>query len=129
LGGEEFERRLGRFLLQSRAFGEIKDLIGPSAKMGGVPQQVNEHNLADWHTQTSHQLTEINHAINECLFEQFAEVYAHAAGTAYAELLTELRVGSGDSLVIATTNYDSLCEAALLDMDLLPDWGEVAQMP
>lgn len=126
LDGEEFERRLGRFLDQVQVFPKIESLLQPSLDFQGMQSRLDERTLREWHQQTDHHLTQITNLIHESLYEQFSSerVDLDAAAAAYGFLLRQLRISGTDSWVYATTNYDILGEYAIERLGLLPDWGE-----
>lgn len=127
LPGEKFEERLGTFLRQVQAFPSVADLIAQSMSLPDTPNDLKAQGVLDrWiKNLTSHQ-GEILELINESLYEQFANRYLNVDGAAkaYEILLAALEVKPKfNSLVVATTNYDPLAEAALQKLGYLPDWG------
>jgi hypothetical protein len=129
--GEEFEAQLGKFLRQVEAFGLIKDLLGPSVDfqdLGPALQTVRGTGVLEnqWHAPTTMHLRSIVNKIRESLYEQFAEktVDFIRANDAYRALFQLLDLGPGQRLVYATTNYDTIAEAALKEYGRLPDWGQ-----
>jgi hypothetical protein len=130
--GEEFERRLGDFLRAVDAFKSVGELLGPltSIEPSRRPQG-NEAEWREWHFALSFQLDEIVKVIYETLYEMFgAPTFDPGlAQQAYGALLSTLRIGLGSRWVYATTNYDTIGEAAIASNGGLPDSGEVQQAP
>ncbi len=130
--GEEFERRLGDFLRSVDAFKSVGELLGPltSIEPSRRPQG-NEAEWRDWHSALSFQLDEIVKVIYETLYEMFGapSFDPGLAQHAYGALLSTLGIGPGSLWVYATTNYDTIGEAAIASNGGLPDSGEVQQSP
>jgi hypothetical protein len=130
LDGPEFERRLGRFLRQVPAFAQISGMLKPSLSFQETGQVIAEQPLLRWHARTMLHLSEISDLVQESLYEGFSaeRIDLAAASHAYARLLSDLRIGTADSLVYATTNYDPAGEYALEQSGRIPDWGAPRQV-
>jgi hypothetical protein len=130
--GEEFERRLGDFLRSVDAFKSVGELLGPltSIEPSRRPQG-NDAEWSAWHSALSFQLDEIVKVIYETLYEMFgAPTFDPGrAQQAYGALLSTLGIGPASRWVYATTNYDTIGEAAIASNGGLPDSGDVQQPP
>lgn len=130
MSGTAFETQLGLFLRQIRALAVLEDVLPATAKLypGALPGF--EHQLIEWHRQTVAQFGQIADLIHTTLFELFgaSNVDVEAASRAYSSLLAALDITESSTLVLATTNYDSVAEGALARLGRLPDWGEVAAL-
>lgn len=128
--GEAFEAQLGKFLKQVEAFRQVKDLLVPSVQFqdfGPATQMMSATGVLDqWYSQAVGHFDRIIEMIRESLYELFADPSADldAAASAYGGLFQSLGIGPGESLVYATTNYDSIGEHAILRNGGLPDWGQ-----
>jgi hypothetical protein len=129
LPGPEFELRLGTFLREANAFSQIDRLLGPSTQFQALPPGVGQQNLEQWQQTTVHHLRAIRTMIHESLFELFGpdRIDSYAASEAYAELLNVIGLGTNDTMVLATTNYDVIGEGVLELLGRRPDWGEPPQ--
>ena len=128
---EQFERRLGDFLRSVDAFKSIDPLLGPiTAIDSNLRPQANDADWRHWHEALSFQLDQIVAVIHKSLYEMFGapKFDPGLVQQAYGSLLTTLGIGVGSRWVYATTNYDTIGEAAIAALDGLPDVGEV-QMP
>jgi len=130
MAGEAFEAQLGTFLKQVEAFRQIKDLLGPSVQFqdfGPATQMMGAHGVLDqWYSQAVHHFDRILELIHESLYELFAgaSIDLDAAASAYGGLFQSLGIGPGETLVYATTNYDTIAEHAIRRNNGLPDWGQ-----
>lgn len=113
MGSEEFEKALGELL----RWEQMKYLNASFAAMTDQPTAFQEFD-----GQATQRLAVVRLVINQTLYAQFGQdrVDDTAATTAYGSLLERLRVGR---LVLATTNYDRSCEAALSSLGKYPDAG------
>jgi len=127
LPGEEFEKHLGTFLRQVQAFPSVAELITQSTNLLNTPESLKAQGALDgWFNDLKFHHKQITEIINESLYEQFANAHLNIDGAAkaYGTLLTALGIKpQSNSLVVATTNYDPLAEAALQKLGYLPDWG------
>ena len=127
LSGEKFEEHLGTFLRQVQAFPSVADLITQTMNLPNTPGPLKSQGVLDgWFNNLKFELKQITENINESLYEQFANVHLNVDGAAkaYEILLAALEIKpKSNSLVVATTNYDPLAEAALQKLGYLPDWG------
>lgn len=127
LSGEKFEERLGTFLRQVLAFPSGAELIAQSMNLPNTPECLKAQGVLDrWFDDLKSHHKQITQIINESLYELFANVYLNVDGAvkAYGTLLTALEIKpQSNSLVVATTNYDPLAEAALQKLGYIPDWG------
>jgi hypothetical protein len=130
LDGPEFEKRLGQFLRQVPAFAQISSILKPSLSFQATDPSIVEQPLSQWHAQTALHLSKITDLIHESLYEHFSVecIDVTAAARSYARLLHDLRMGTADSLVYATTNYDPVGEYAIERLGALPDWGAPRQV-
>ena len=73
-----------------------------------------------------HHVGAIVDLIHESLYEAFSyeRMDLDSAASAYGSLLSQLGIGSTDSMVYATTNYDLVGEYVIERLGGLPDWGE-----
>lgn len=113
MGGEEFEEALGLLL----RWEQMKYL---NSRFAGLTDQPGQFQQLDG--QASSRLGTIRQVIDRTLYEQFGQhrVDDERATTAYKSLLQRLDV---HQLVLATTNYDRACEAALSRLGRKPDAG------
>ena len=132
MAGEEFERRLGDFLRSVDAFKTIGYLLGPITSIeGNLRPQANEADWLHWHEALSFQLDEIVKVIYETLYEMFGapRLDPGMAQQAYGALLSALGIAGASRWVYATTNYDTIGEAAIAANGGLPDVGEIQTPP
>lgn len=132
IAGEEFERRLGDFLRSVDAFKVVGPLLGPITSIeGNLRPQANEAEWLQWHEALAFQLDEIVKVIYETLYEMFGapQFDPSLAQRAYDTLLGTLGITKGARWVYATTNYDTIGEAAISANGWLPDAGEIQTPP
>jgi hypothetical protein len=128
--GEAFEAQLGKFLKQVEAFRRVKDLLVPSVQFqdfGPATQMMGAQGVLDqWYSQAVGHFDQIIELVRESLYELFADASTDldAAASAYGGLLHSLGIGPQESLVYATTNYDTIAEQAIRRNGGLPDWGQ-----
>lgn len=112
LSSEEFEKALGE-LFRWEAMHDLNQRFANLTDNSGQFQQ-NDN-------QAAARLVTIRRVINNTLYEQFGKRVDEARATAaYVKLFDRFGV---DTLVLATTNYDRSCEAALSKMAKRPDAG------
>jgi hypothetical protein len=113
MGSERFEQALGELL----RWEAVKQLNGAFANMTDAPGQFQELDA-----QASARLGVVRRVINDTLYANFGQerVDPARATKAYESLLDRLQVGR---LVLATTNYDRSCEAALAKLGRRPHAG------
>jgi hypothetical protein len=113
MDSQQFERALGELL----RWEQMKFLNAKFAAMTNAPDPFREFDA-----QASHRLTVVRQVINSTLFAEFGQsrVDDGRATRAYSLLLEALGV---ERLVLATTNYDRSCEAALSNLGRHPDAG------
>jgi hypothetical protein len=130
LDGQEFEKRLGRFLRQVPAFAQVSGMVKQSLSFPEPGQAMSGEALSRWHARTLLHLSRITDLVQEALREGFSaeRVDLDAASRGYARLLQDLRVGTMDPLVYATTNYDPAGEYAIEQSGRIPDWGAPRQV-
>lgn len=123
LDGPTFEKMLGEFLHRTQAFEQIGPLIEHTEFQANPG--LNMRSITDWHGQAVFHLGRIVELIHESLYENFdlGKVDERAAAAAYGALFAQLGVGAPSSLVVATTNYDTIAESAIASIGGLPDWG------
>lgn len=114
MDSEEFEEALGELL----RWESMKHLNRRFAQMTDDP---NGFQALDQHA--DRRLAIVRRVINETLYGQFGQQRVHdgAATQAYNGLFN--RLGGVQRLVLATTNYDRSCEAALSNLERHPDSG------
>jgi hypothetical protein len=113
MDGEGFEKALGELL----RWEQTKYLNASFAGMTDAPGQ-----FQDLDTQATERLSAVKLVINQTLYAQFGQQrvdYARAT-QAYLWLLEHFKV---TNLVVATTNYDRSCEAALSALGKRPETG------
>jgi hypothetical protein len=126
LEGEEFEKRLGRFLRSIDAFRDIADLLEPSSTLPNITECFRTDGaLRKWHQQTTFHLGQITERIRESLYENFAAaaIDTRKATDAFGQLFEVLGVTPNVPFVFATTNYDVIAATVLSKLGWLPDWG------
>jgi len=113
MGGEQFEEALGLLL----RWEQIKYL---NSRYAGLTNDPGHFQTLD--AQATTRLGTIRRVIDQTLYAQFGQhrVDDERATLAYKALLERLDV---DQLVLATTNYDRACEAALSRLGRKPDAG------
>ena len=127
LDGPAFERQLGTFLQATQAFDRIRGFLAPSVEFQVLVQPVSPSQLKTWQETTRHHLDQIIQIIYGSLYRSFGSPSLDIlkAWAAYSPLLTHFGVYAGTGgLVVATTNYDVLAEAALGAGGFRVDCGE-----
>lgn len=126
LDGQEFERRLGTFLRAVLAFSRIDSVLEATATFAAQPGLATAHALVQWFEQSQFQLGQIVESIYEVLYEQLSvnRVAVHTASEAYRDLFEVLGMTPSSSVVLATTNYETVAELALATLGWHPDAGE-----
>ena len=126
MSGEQFEERLGQFLRQSQALDDIEDLLEPSQRLMGMPNEIQTQGiLKSWHYQLQNHVDQIMGAIHNSLFEMFSQtdIDTRRAVEEFRWLLGVLQVTTTSPFVFATTNYDIIASRVVSELGRLPDWG------
>ncbi len=128
--GEEFERRLGDYLRRVQAFKQIEPLLAHTTNFPTVPTTLRgATTLKEWFDQSNHTFDQINHAILESLYREFADrrhdsTQAHHS---YGKLLDALSISRNRSKwVYASTNYDRIGEETIAGLGYGIDDGTKA---
>jgi hypothetical protein len=124
MGGEKFEKQLGRILAWGRSVPITAELsvLGEESILGDSLVV-----FPTWQNRAGVNMARINRCIYESLWQNFGD---HAVSTfnaekAYQTLFDLLGIEeSRTALTVATTNYDFAAELALTQMGWRPFWGE-----
>jgi hypothetical protein len=127
LDGQEFERRLGRFLQAVLAYSQIDSVLDATLRFGGEQYPgLNEHTIARWYETSKFQFDQIIQAIYNVLYAELSmqRVSVQTAADAYRTLLEAIGIEKSHHVVVATTNYDEVAEHALQWAGWHPDAGD-----
>lgn len=126
LGGEDFERCLGRFLSWQRSLVTVADLQALGEEEMG---QAGSAQFPAWLNRARARASMVVDSVYESMFENFGDtrIWPSGAAEVYGALLENLGLDGSSKLIVATTNYDGSITEALTLLDRRPDWGQEGQ--